>query len=112
MESINGTLGTRLREIRTAQKMTREALAEKADVSSRFLADVEAGKVGVSLSTLKNLCVILNVSADFLLGLERYPNSENEYIIGTITKTLARLDADDLKNLQCIISAFEASVIK
>ena len=53
---INRMLGERLRDIRMQKQITREALAEKIDVSARFLADVERGKVGISLVTLRNMC--------------------------------------------------------
>ncbi len=70
--------------------MTREKLAEKIDVSPRFLADVESGKVGVSLLTLKNLCIALSTSADYLLGLK---SDENENLAGNIANKFSMVDA-------------------
>lgn len=69
MKDINQILGARINLLRKNLKMTREKLAETIDVTPRFLADVEIGKVGVSLQTLKNLCIALSTSADYLLGL-------------------------------------------
>lgn len=69
--------------------MTREKLAEKIDVSPRFLADVESGKVGVSLLTLKNLCIALSTSADYLLGLK---SDENENLAGSIANKFSMVD--------------------
>lgn len=69
MKDINLTLGERVNLLRKNLKITREKLAEKVDVSPRFLADVESGKVGVSMQTLKNLCLALSTTADYLLGL-------------------------------------------
>lgn len=42
---INRELGEKIRTVRKARGYTREALAERIDVSSRFLAEIEAGKV-------------------------------------------------------------------
>lgn len=69
MKDINVILGERIKLGRKANNLTQEKLAELIDVSPRFLAGVEAGKTGVSLQTLKNLCVALSTTADFLLGL-------------------------------------------
>lgn len=66
---INRELGEKIKAVRKARGYTREALAEQIDVSSRFLADIEAGKVGASLITLKRVCQTLGISADYLLGL-------------------------------------------
>ena len=70
MKNINAILGEKVKLIRNTHKITRERLAELIDVSPRFLAEVEAGKVGVSLQTLKNLSMALSTSTDFLLGLD------------------------------------------
>ena len=74
---LNITLGNRIKQIRKQQKITRETLSEKIDVSSRFMADVESGKAGVSLATLKKLCKTLGVSADFLLGITQQGEPSN-----------------------------------
>ncbi|MFI3166796.1 MAG: helix-turn-helix transcriptional regulator [Bacillota bacterium] len=69
MKDINKTLGERIKFARSNAKMTRERLAETINVSPRFLADVESGKVGVSIQTLANISKALTVSSDYLLDL-------------------------------------------
>ena len=71
MKDVNVILGERIRLGRKANNFTREKLAELIDVSPRFLAEVEAGKVGVSLQTLKNISIALSTSTDYLLGLDK-----------------------------------------
>lgn len=88
MKDINKTLGERINLLRKNNNMTREKLAEKVDVSPRFLADVEGGKVGVSLMTLKNLCIALSTTADYLLGLT---GDENESMANNITNKISAL---------------------
>lgn len=70
MKDVNIILGERIRLGRKTNNLTREKLAELIDVSPRFLAEVESGKVGVSLQTLKNLSIALSTSTDYLLGLD------------------------------------------
>lgn len=92
--NLNITLGIRIKQIRTQQKITRETLSEKIDVSSRFMADVESGKAGVSLSTLKKLCRALGVSADFLLGISQQTDAPNP-----LEQIVTRLNQIDPKYL-------------
>ena len=69
MKDVNIILGERIKLGRKANNLTREKLAELIEVSPRFLAEVESGKVGVSLQTLKNISSSLSISSDYLLGL-------------------------------------------
>lgn len=82
-------LGSRVNLLRKNYKITREKLAEKIDVSPRFLADVESGKVGVSMQTLKNLCISLSCTADYLLGLS---DSETNNYAERVTEKLSAID--------------------
>lgn len=64
---LNIEVGQRLRTERERAGLTRENLAEAINVTPRFIADIERGSVGISIDTLKRLCIILNISADRLL---------------------------------------------
>lgn len=48
-------LGRRVRSLRTAAGLTQEALAERARVSTKYLSDVERGKVNASIAVLYEL---------------------------------------------------------
>lgn len=104
MKNVNITLGERIRLARGINKITREKLAELIDVSPRFLAEVEAGKVGVSLQTLKNISLVLSTSSDYLLGL----NDENAISqIEIICNQLAKIDARFYPLISKIITELE-----
>ncbi len=105
---INIFLGQKVKEIRKNKKMTRETLAEKIDVSSRFLADVECGKVGISLTTLKKLCKTLGISSDSLLGLR----FENQDMYNEIEEKIHQISPEHLENLNTIITAFSNTAEK
>lgn len=101
---INKTLGERLRNIRMKKRITREALAEKIDVSTRFLADVESGKVGISLVTLRNICRYLGVSSDYLLGLAETGSEYSEK--AELINRVSRADEKYIQSLNKIVTAF------
>ncbi|MCB6477567.1 helix-turn-helix domain-containing protein [Emergencia timonensis] len=61
-------MGERIRRQRELHGMTRELLAEKLDVSTKFIADVERGSKGMSLQNFYLLIQILDISADYLLS--------------------------------------------
>ena len=66
-KEINIEIGARVRQAREQARMTQERLAERLECSPQFVSDMERGVVGVSLSTLKKLCLTLGVSSDSIL---------------------------------------------
>lgn len=99
-KEINIILGERIRETRKQKRLTREELAERIDVSVRFLADVEGGVTGVSLTTLKDLSTCLGVSCDYLLGLnDNFVSGKSD----AIARTFKSLPLEQLESLEIII---------
>ena len=76
---INESLGKKVKKSRMEKHLTREELSEKIDVSSRFLASVESGQVGISLHTLKKICIEFGISADELLGITSISSDDRIY---------------------------------
>lgn len=76
MKDVNRVFGERLFAARRARRLTREELSERVGISPRFLADIEYGKAGVSLTSLVSICRTLGISADYLLGLEPEETSD------------------------------------
>lgn len=66
-KEINVQIGEQIKSAREAVRMTQEALAERIDVSPQYISDLERGVVGVSVATLKRLCLALGVSSDRIL---------------------------------------------
>lgn len=66
-KDINIHIGEQVRLAREEAHLTQEQLAERVEVSPQYISDVERGVVGVSLTTLKRLCVSLGVSSDRIL---------------------------------------------
>lgn len=68
MKTINyHEMGQRIRRQRELLGYTREQLAEKLDVSTKFCSDIELGVKGISIQTLSKLTELLNLSADYIL---------------------------------------------
>ena len=64
-------IGKRVRKVREHYKLTREQLAEMANISPQFLVHIENGTKSMTSNTICNLARALNVSTDYiLLGLD------------------------------------------
>lgn len=61
-------IGKNIQATRKAQKLSREALAEKAGLSANFIGNIERGEKAVSLESFIKIANALRVSADLLLG--------------------------------------------
>lgn len=90
MDDVRIIVGERCRMRRAALGFTREKSAELIGVSPRFLADVESGKVGISLATLKRMCCVFECTADFLIGNDVAVHPDYDRIL--LNAAIDRLD--------------------
>ena len=77
----NIEIGERIRELREIQNYTREGLAEKVDISAKFLYGIEVGKKGFSADTLCRISKALSVSCDYIMYGEEKEHRSKEKII-------------------------------
>lgn len=61
-------LGTKIKDMREAKKMSQEALSEKLNLSETSISKLENGKTIPTLDTLLSLAKVFNTSPDHLLG--------------------------------------------
>ena len=66
-ESLNKAIGRRVRDLSEYNNFTRENLAEYADISVQFLADIEAGRKSMTTTVLYKMARSLHVSTDYLV---------------------------------------------
>ncbi len=86
MNEENKVIGKRIRNKREQQGLSREKLSELANISSQFLADIETGKKGMTVSTLKKICSALYISSDeIVFGREKSSGEFTDEIISMIT---------------------------
>ena len=67
--------------LRNDRGYTREQLAELADISEKFLYEIETGKKGFSANTLSRISKALSVSCDYIMFGEKSQNCGGEKII-------------------------------
>ena len=99
-------MGERIRRQRELLGYTREQLAEKLEVSSKFCSDIELGVKGMSLSTLAGMSVILCMSVDYMLFGEQEEKSD----LDTLTALFRHCPEKHRQNFITIARAFADSV--
>ena len=100
-KKINIEIGEQVRIAREQKKLTQEILAEKIEVSPQYISDLERGVVGISLPTLKRLCIVLGISSDQILFAIQPEND-----ISALTEKCKRLSPKHLKLLSNIIDSY------
>ncbi len=60
-------MGERIAMTRVQQGLSREELAERANISPRFLYEIETGKKGFSVKVLYDMCNALGVTSEYLM---------------------------------------------
>ena len=112
---FNQEIGFRIREIREFSNYTRENLAEKANISVQFLADIETGRKSMTVKTLKSLSESLSVSSDYILfgkttGNSSNPNDSSIYLLLETLSEEQRRDAEEILKIYVrAISRFTAT---
>ena len=62
------SIGDRIKLARSQTNYTQEQLAEKLQLSSRYISQLERGIAFGSATTIVNICKALNISSDFLFS--------------------------------------------
>lgn len=90
-KQLNIEIGRRIRKCRESLGYSREALAEKADLSNSFLGTIELGSGSFTAESLIKLCSALGISADYIL--------------------FGKDETDDLSTINAMLSALEPEYI-
>lgn len=80
-KDLNKMVGNNLRKYRKELGLTQEGLAEKANISSSFYANIERGNKSMSIEVLCKLSAALGVSSDSLLYEEKDTAALNSIIM-------------------------------
>ena len=94
----------RLKEIRAQRKMTQQDISEKTGIPSTSISHIEAGSRKPSLENFYKLIVVLNVSADYLLG-----RTDQYSYLGTdpISKSIQGLPESEREMIQKFILSLQ-----
>ncbi|MBD5129134.1 MAG: helix-turn-helix transcriptional regulator [Ruminococcaceae bacterium] len=86
MNENSELVGKRINDARKNLGCSREKLAEKADISVQFLADIEKGRKSMTVNTLRRLAAALNVTTDFIVnGTETTPTDHISALLNSLT---------------------------
>lgn len=101
MDIESSIFGKRIREMREYQRLSREKLAEMANISTQFLADIETGRKGMTVVTLKKICDALHTTTDSIIyGNDNEAGPKLENIISRIPEN----KRDDFEQAIAIIA--------
>lgn len=67
-KQISNIIGKKIQQARRKKRMTQEELAEKCDVSSKYISAVERGISSGAIGLLIKICNVLEVSPNFILS--------------------------------------------
>lgn len=110
-------LGKRVREIRERRGMTRKAVARDADVSERYLSQLETGEGNISIILLRRVASALDVSLLDILSpesedtvekrlirrfLERLPQARLEEVVFRLMRDFGQEEATRRKRIALI----------
>ncbi|MBE6563135.1 MAG: helix-turn-helix transcriptional regulator [Ruminococcaceae bacterium] len=101
-------IGARLREARLAAKLTQELLAEKLDVGTTYISDIERGAKFPSLSLFIKMIDTLNASADFILSGEI--EAGKNIVYSDITRKLDALTPKQRLSVAALIDTYIKSL--
>ncbi len=65
-------VGKRLKESRKANNLTQKAVSEMMGIVLQQYQTYESGRYELNYQQIKIICKILNISADYLLGIKEY----------------------------------------
>ena len=104
-KEINIQTGEQVRLAREQARLTQEQLAERIEVSPQYISDLERGIVGISMATLKRLCLALSVSADQLLF-----GSRSQSQLAALWEKCRGLSGQQLRLLTQIVESYVEAV--
>lgn len=61
--------GQRIRELRNERNLTQTELAKLLNTTQKSISKYEIESIDISTETLKRLCQIFNVTADYIIGI-------------------------------------------
>lgn len=101
---MNLDIGSQIKELRVAKKLTLRDLGEKTGLSPGFLSQLERGLTTIAVDSLQNIAKELGVDLSFFFAV---PQDNKEDVICSYEQTVSRIEADkfvhfhisnDLKN--------------
>lgn len=94
-------IGMRVKSARKKARYTQEQLAELLNVSAQYISGIERGIVGLSIPILIKICELLQISCDkLLLGEDKSINST------VIVSKIRHLPVEHIKNVENLLDHY------
>lgn len=77
MEKLSVRIGQRLKKLRHTAGYTQDKTAELAEISGKYLGEIERGEVQVSAQVLEKLAMVFQLSLAELVHIDATPNTQD-----------------------------------
>lgn len=99
---IKCSIGARVKEIRTKQRLTQEKLSETAGINPKYLSNIERGIENPTLNTLISLSESLDIQLPEMFDFDAHIDPEDNRKI--INSLLEKAQPDQLRMIAKLIS--------
>lgn len=97
-EDVLRCIGKKIKKARLDKNLTQEALAEKIDISTDLLRNIENNRNIGSIATLLNICNALDISTDYLFSELLTVNQQFDNSLYSFLKNISSSEKENLKN--------------
>lgn len=97
----NEMVGLRISKYRKERNMTQAELAEKIDLSTTEISNIERGRNGLSFNTLVSLCGVFDICSSELLS-----GAIKESVEDNILDLIRQLDKSECEMLYLLLSTY------
>ena len=102
MADLKNNLGAMIRARRKEMKFSQADLAEKVDLSAKYLGEVERGEGNVSIEKLGNIADALDIRLGRLL--DNAYSKDRDYLITDINEMLDKADDAEVRLVHRLVS--------
>lgn len=101
MANFSKKLGHRIREIRKLKNLSQELLAEKANISSKYIGEVERGESSISATLLNDIAIALLTPISEIMQYDH--KDDNEKLKNEIYKFIDHADSKTIQKLYLLV---------
>lgn len=107
-KEILKNLGSNVKKLRTARKLTQEQLAEQLGLQVQTITSIEVGRSFISCNVLTNLCNFFNVEPSYFFTLNHVDLTKKDIdCLKEINRLLAGFSSEKLQEIYSILSAIK-----
>jgi len=103
-------IGMNINEHRKPKGLTIDALAERIDITPQHLSNIINGKVGLSITTLINLCNTLDITPNDLLMDNLASTEVTPHLLMEVERVYADCTSAEIRHMLSVSSALKSSL--